>query len=195
MKSRRLVSALVFVGSAGVIVTQTQVKPSSGWTYYAGDKGATRYSPLDQITRENVKNLRVAWRRPAIDPQLKQTYPDLSPSNYFRSTPIIIGGTLYAPDGVGLLEAFDATSGRGVWTQEPTHPTMQEAAGESTRGAEYWRRGNDERVLIVRGQYLYAVNAKTGKTYPDFGDHGRVSLNRHTADEAPFFSFHRARSS
>ena len=62
-----------------------------GW-YYAGDKAATRYSPLDQITRENVKNLRVAWRRPAVDPQSKQTYPDLSPSNYFRLTPIMSEG-------------------------------------------------------------------------------------------------------
>jgi glucose dehydrogenase len=189
LNSRRFVFALVLVSSLGVNAIQTQVNSSSGWTYYAGDKAATRYSPLDQITRENVKNLRVAWRRPAIDPQLKQTYPDLSPSNYFRSTPIIIRGTLYAPDGVGLLEAFDASSGRGVWTQEPTHPTMKEAAGESTRGAEFWRSGTDERILIVRGEYLYAINAKTGKTYPDFGDHGRVSLNRHTADEAPFFSF------
>ena len=43
---------------------------------------------------------------------------------------------------------------------------MKEAAGESTRGADFWRRGTDERVLIVRGEYLYAINAKTGKTYP-----------------------------
>src|SRR6202521_4633628 len=120
LRSTRFLSALLFAGIVGVATTaiRTQGNPARAeWTYYGGDKGATRYSPLDQITRENVKNLRVAWRRPAVDPQLKQTYPDLSPSNYFRSTPIIIGGTLYGPDGVGLLEAFDATSGRGVWTQ------------------------------------------------------------------------------
>ena len=79
MNSRRLVGALVLVGTAGAIVTQTQVNPSRRWTYYGGDKAATRYSPLDQITRENVKNLRVAWRRPAVDPQLKQTLPGSEP--------------------------------------------------------------------------------------------------------------------
>ena len=179
--------ALAVAGS-GTIAIRSQESGGS-WAYYAGDKAATRYSPLDQITRENVKNLRVAWRKPSVDPQLKKTYPDLSPSNYFRSTPIMHGGTLFAPDGVGLLEAFDAATGRGVWTQEPTHPTMQEAAGESTRGADVWRTGADERVLIVRGEYLYAINSKTGKTYPDFGDHGRVSLNRNSTDRAPFFSF------
>ena len=191
LRSTRILSALLFAGIVGVatFVIHTQGPARSEWTYYGGDKGATRYSPLDQITRENVKSLRVAWRRPAVDPQLKQTYPDLSPSNYFRSTPIIIDGTLFAPDGVGLLEAFDGSTGHGVWTQEPTHPTMKEAAGESTRGADFWRRGSDERVFIVRSEYLYAINARTGKTYPDFGDHGRVSLNRQTPDEAPFFSF------
>jgi quinoprotein glucose dehydrogenase len=192
LRSTRLLSALLLAGIVGVATSAIRAQGHSGrgaWTYYAGDKGATRYSPLDQITRENVKDLRVAWRRPAVDPQLKQTYPDLSPSNYFRSTPIIIDGTLFAPDGVGLLEAFDASNGHGVWTQEPTHPTMKEAAGESTRGADFWRRGPDERVFIVRSEYLYAINARTGKMYPDFGDHGRVNLNRQTPDAAPFFSF------
>src|SRR5262249_36489871 len=88
-----------------------------------------------------------------------------------------------------LLEAFDAASGRNVWTQEPTHPTMKEAAGESTRGAEIWHDGQDTRILIVRGEYLYEVDARTGKPVAGFGDHGRVSLNRHTPEDAPFFSF------
>ena len=192
MRSKHVVRAAVcaaIVGTCGLPVLTQGDRDGTGWQYYGGDRRATRYSPLDQINRENVKNLRVAWRRPAIDPQLRQTYPDLSPSNYFRSTPIIIGGTLFAPDGVGLLEAFEGSTGRSVWTQEPTHPTMKEAAGESTRGADVWRSGPDERVLIVRGEYLYAINAGTGKTYPDFGDHGRVSLHRDTPDDAPFFSF------
>jgi len=160
-----------------------------GWQYYGGDRRASRYSPLDQIARDNVRNLRVAWRRPAVDAQLKNAFPDLSPSNYLRSTPIIINGTLYAPDGVGLLEAFDPSTGRSIWIQEPTHPTMKEAAGESTRGADVWRVGSDMRVLIVRGEYLYEIDAKTGKPVTAFGDRGRVSLDRHTPDEAPFFSF------
>jgi quinoprotein glucose dehydrogenase len=182
-------SAAALIVALCALTVQTQGDRASTWSYYGGDRRATRYSPLDQITRENVNHLRVAWRRPAIDPQLKQAFPDLSPSNYFRSTPIIIGSTLYAPDGVGLLEAFDGTSGRGVWTQEPAHPTMKEAAGESTRGADMWQNRSETRVLIVRGEYLYEIDAKTGKPISGFGDHGRVSLNRHTPDEAVFFSW------
>src|SRR5215469_4405336 len=82
-----------------------QNKPSGDWISYGGDKGFTRYSPLDQINRDNVKNLKVIWLRGAVDPQIMDKSPDLSPSNYFRGTPIIVNGVLYAPDGVGLIEA------------------------------------------------------------------------------------------
>ena len=73
--TKRFAAALLGAALAGVgtFVIHTQSGGRGGWTYYGGDKAATRYSPLDQITRENVKNLRVAWRRPAVDPQLKQT--------------------------------------------------------------------------------------------------------------------------
>ena len=32
------------------------------WRYYGGDAGSTKYSPLDQINKDNVKDLRIAWR-------------------------------------------------------------------------------------------------------------------------------------
>jgi quinoprotein glucose dehydrogenase len=181
---RWAVPCVLIVMTALTVFTQDG---GGGWRYFGGDKHATRYSPIDQIIRENAKNLRVAWRRPAVDPHLKQAFPDLSPSNYLRSTPIVIGNTLYAPNGFGLLEAFDAVTGRSIWTQEPAHPTMKEVTGQSTRGADMWRNGSETRVLIIRGEYLYAIHANTGKPVAGFGDHGRVSLNRHTPDEAAFF--------
>ena len=39
--------------------------------------------------------------------------------------------------------------------------------GQSTRGVDYWRGGSDSRIFVIRGEYLYALNAKTGKVYPD----------------------------
>ena len=46
---------------------------SGEWRHYAGDNGATKYSPLDQITKDNVRTLRVAWRRPAVNPSVLTT--------------------------------------------------------------------------------------------------------------------------
>jgi quinoprotein glucose dehydrogenase len=186
---RRLFASAVLITSM-IAVGHAQKKPANTeWRSYGGDKGFTRYSSLDQINRDNVRNLQVVWRRLAVDPQIMTKFPDLSPSNYFRGTPIIIDGILYAPNGVGLIEAFDAATGRTKWVQQPVEPTLKEAAGQSTRGVAYWRKESDERIVSVRGEYLYALNAKTGVPSPDFGENGRISLNRHTPDEARYFGF------
>jgi glucose dehydrogenase len=189
---RPLLAVLAFVGLAGasslVILSQERV-PAGDWRYYGGNHRGNRYSPLDQITRDNVKNLKVVWTRPYLDAQFTQMFPDATGSDNFRATPIMVDGKLYAPNGVGLLESFDAATGKTIWLQEPFDATLKEASGASSHGTDFWKNGSDERVLLVRGEYLYAINAKTGKRFPDFGDRGRVSLNRQTPDDAPFFSW------
>ena len=47
--------------------------------------------------------------------------------------------------------------------QQPVEPTLKEAAGQSTRGVAYWRKRSEERIVSMRGDYLYAMDAKTGK--------------------------------
>ena len=149
------------------------------WSYFGADKAFTRYSPLDQIDRDNVRDLRIVWRRPAVDPELRAAFPELRPNAYLRSTPVKIDGVLYAPNALGLIDAFDPATGETVWQQEPVSTVMQEVAGQSTRGVDYWTDGTDQRLLLVRGEYLYAVNLKTGRRYPGFGlaDQGRVDLH------------------
>ena len=89
----------------------------------------------------------------------------------------MIDGVLYTQDAHGFVSAFDPGSGATIWQQEPFARTEEEIRGQSTRGVDYWRGGGDQRILVVRGEYLYALNAKTGKIYPDFGDKGRASLH------------------
>jgi glucose dehydrogenase/cytochrome c5 len=183
-------SRLTAAAAALILIASAQTIPQQGeWRTYGGDKSFNRYSPLDQINRDNVKNLGIVWGRPAVDAQIKDKFPDLSPSNYFRGTPVMIDGVLYAPDGVGLVEAFDAVTGRTKWVQQPTEPTLREAAGESTRGVAYWRKGSDERIVSVKGQYLYAMDAKTGAPEREFGENGRISLKRDTPDNARYFGW------
>jgi len=172
-----------------ILALNAQQKSGAGWSTYGGDKAWTRYSPLDQINRDNVKNLQFVWQRGAVDPLLTSKFPDISAPDYFRGTPIMIDGVLYAPDGVGLVEAFDAATGKTKWVQQPVEPTLQEAAGQSTRGVAYWRKGSEERIVSVRGEYLYAMDAKTGLPCSDFGENGRLSLNRHTKDNALYFGW------
>ena len=159
------------------------------WPYFGGTTSFDRYSPLSQIDASNFKHLSILWSRPAVDKSILDQFPDLSPSHYLRSTPIMIDGVLYAADGVGLVEAFDAGTGKTIWLQKPFAPTLKEAAGQSTRGVAAWKGDGGMRIISVRGQYLYALDAKDGSLIASFGDGGRVSLNRNTPDKAPFFGW------
>src|SRR5262245_10087922 len=154
-------------------------RPATEWRYFGGNKAFTRYSSLDQITRDNVKKLEIVWRRPAVSDQLMQAFPDLRVTNYLRSTPIVVDGVLYAQNVHGLVVAFDGETGKTVWEQELFARTPEEAAGSSTRGVDYWQSGgtDDKRIVAIRGEYLYALNARTGKPIPGFGDQGRASLH------------------
>src|SRR5579862_1107184 len=186
---RNCALAAALAGIAIVALKAQQKAAAAGWGTYGSDKAFTRYSALDQINRENVKDLQFVWSRSAVDPQLMDKFPDISAPDYFRGTPIMVDGVLYAPDGVGLVEAFNAATGETKWVQQPVEPTLREAAGQSTRGVAYWRRGSEERIISVRGQYLYAMDAKTGAPERDFGENGRISLKRETPDDAPYFGF------
>ena len=172
------VALCVSLLAAATLQVHTQDRGRQGdWRYYQGDAASTKYSPLEQINRDNVKNLRVLWRRPSVDASLTSAYPDLNPSHNLRATPILMNGVLYASNGVGLIEAFNPGTGKTVWVQEPFERGMKGVAGQSTRSVAYWRSGPDERLFFTRGEYLEALDPKTGKYFPDFGAKGRVNLH------------------
>ena len=154
-------------------------EPAREWRYFGGDEAFTRYAPLDQIDRHNVDQLEIVWRRPAVDPELQRAFPDLQPNAYLKSTPVIIDGVLYAPNAFGLLDAFDPATGETVWRQPPFVATEEEVAGRSTRGVAYWSDGADRRLLLVRGEHLYALDPATGRRISGFGlsDQGRADLH------------------
>jgi quinoprotein glucose dehydrogenase len=166
---RTLASTLL--GLAGFAAAGTDGE----WRYFGGDRAFTRYSALDQIDRTNVSKLRILWRRPAVEEEFQEAYPELKVAGNFRSTPILVDGVLYAPNGVGLVRALHPGTGETLWEQEPFAPTLEEASGQSPRGLDYWKEG--ERLFLARGEWLYALEMKTGKPVSAFGNGGRVSLH------------------
>ena len=178
----KLVAAVSSLGAAAamsaVLASQTP-GPRAEWRYFGGDKGFTRYSPLDQINRDNVGRLRIAWRRPAVNSKVMASFPELRPNPYLRSTPIVIGGVLFTQDAHGLVMALDGETGGTLWEQQPFAPTKEDATGTSTRGVDYWQNSadaSDARIFAIRGEYLYALSAATGRPVQRFGTEGRVSL-------------------
>jgi glucose dehydrogenase len=155
--------------------TATVRAQNGEWHSYAGDPASRKYAPLDQINKDNVRTLKIAWRRPAVDPQLAALDPQLRVPNNFRVTPLMVGGVLYSPNGVGLVEAFHPGTGKTIWIQEaPVGP--EGLRGDSTRGLAYWRGRDDQRIFVQRGETLMALNAKSGRRYADFGQGGSISL-------------------
>jgi quinoprotein glucose dehydrogenase len=155
---------------------QGQTRPGE-WRHYSGDNGGKKYAPLDQITRANAAQLRIAWRRPQVSAEFASANPKLRLSNNYRSTPIMVGGVLYATNAVGLVEAFDPATGKTIWTQgavgeESGNPGL----GGALRAVAFWGDGAEARVFSYHRQYLYALNPKTGAVIPSFGTNGRVDL-------------------
>ncbi len=147
------------------------------WRAYSGDRGSTKYAALDQINKGNVAQLKIAWRRPAVDGSLIERKPDLSVPRDFRATPLMIGGTLFSPNGIGLVEAFQPATGRTIWVQQPfADEPEQGLAGDSTRSVAYWADGNERRIFVIRGEYLIALDPNTGQPVTDWGDSGRLNL-------------------
>jgi quinoprotein glucose dehydrogenase len=158
-------------------VTGIQTRNVSEWRFYSGDNGASKYSPLDQINKDNVAELRVLWRHPQVDPALIAANPQLRPSNRYMSTPIMADGVLYVTNGIGLAEAIDPETGKTIWTQRPVVPGPEGLIGGTiSKGVAYWRNGEEARILTVRQQYLFALDARNGEPFRDFGDAGKVDL-------------------
>jgi len=179
--------ALLAVASASLLFTHSSAAqrgaPNGEWRTYNGDSASTKYSALEQIDKTNVAKLAIAWTRPALDAAIRAQAPSMRAAKTFRSTPLMVGGVLYASNGVGFVEAFDPGTGKTVWVEPPSEPGENGYRGASTRGIGYWSDGRDARILVQHSEQLLALNAKTGKPYPDFGKNGRVNLSEGLGDD------------
>src|ERR1700674_5690428 len=159
------------------------------WRYLNGDPLSTRYSPLDQINKDNFKDLKVAWRwKPAIEaapPSLGGTAQgngDAGLAVYKReSTPIMGNGVIYmAAGGQRIVAALDAATGRQLWTWMGMDEGGRERSATRRnpgRGVAYLTDVKEERMFVVTtGFYLVALNAKTGVPVTSFGVKGAVDL-------------------
>src|SRR5687767_12559004 len=72
-----LLTAIALAGWMALDPLDAQSGNSGQWRAVGGDAAYTRYSPLDQINRNTVKSLKIAWRRAGVDPSIKQQFPDL----------------------------------------------------------------------------------------------------------------------
>jgi quinoprotein glucose dehydrogenase len=154
--------------------------PVGEWRAYGADKAGTKYSPLDEINRETIGNLRIAWRRSGMPEELLADFPNTAGPRNFQHTPLMVDGLLYMSSVVGAVVALDPTTGKNVWYDHlpPRADGTGLTRGGSTRSLAYWTDGTDARIVTNVGSSLVALNAKTGERYADFGDGGQVDLTQ-----------------
>jgi quinoprotein glucose dehydrogenase len=172
--------------------------PAKEWRTYGHDAGAMRFSPLRQVTPENVAKLKVAWvyrMRPegftaappparaanpagpvGDEPEMQARRSSMFGSGFRPSevTPLVVNGVMYITTPYQRVAALDPVSGAELWSYSLP------SGVPSTRGLEYWAGDGKTPAQVVFGSSdgkLYSIDAKTGKPNPGFGDNGVVNLN------------------
>ena len=131
------------------------------WPVYGGQAAGDHYSSLSQINRKNVRKLQVAWKF------------DAGEEGGLETSPIIVGRVLYAYTATQKVIALDAASGKLIWKFDSGIKSKI-----PIRGLSYWTDGKQARIFAPVTNFLYALDAQTGKPMPSFGEAGRLDLRK-----------------
>ncbi|WP_068875627.1 MULTISPECIES: membrane-bound PQQ-dependent dehydrogenase, glucose/quinate/shikimate family [unclassified Phenylobacterium] len=183
----------------------------SDWRYYGRDPGGSRYAPVDQINRENVDDLKVAWTYRTGEARHRGSQD--------QNTPVQVGDTLYVCTPTNVVIALDADTGREKWRHDPK---VKPLFWNRCRGVGYWD-GTQPKVALsgppaspapkaaavaakaavppeaplcsrriisstINAQ-LFALDAATGQRCPGFGKDGMVDLTAGVGPVKPGFYF------
>lgn len=188
----------------GQIADATSPVPSANppvgnndWLYYGRTADGDRFSPLSQITPDNVSKLKVAWTfRTGELPSKAETQKGREFN--FEDTPTKIGDNLYICTPHHKVFSVNAITGVKNWEFDP-HSNTSENIFITCRGVAYYEapvvagqpaKACQKRIITPTGEAsMVAIDADTGKLCDDFGNHGTVSLTDHMGEVPPGFHF------
>ena len=180
-------SWLLWGGVAGIaalaaVAGHAQKSADGDWPMYARDLAGTKFSPLKQITADNVSGLKPAWNVTLVERPAGQgrgrgaAGPELLSNP--EATPIVVNGVMYLLSAGNTITALDAATGKEVW--------QHKIDGDSTgRGVAFWPgdRNNPERIIFTASApkggtsaRLMALDAASGKPSEGFGKNGVVDI-------------------
>jgi quinoprotein glucose dehydrogenase len=148
----------LFLLAVIAVVTGSVAGAQSDWVHVGQDAGATKYSTLAQINTDNVRNLQLAW-----------TFRTGDKTGFFESTPLVVDGVMYLNAQNGVF-ALDPVNGQQLWKFE--------ANGTTRRGVAYWPGDGTTmpRLVFSSGTRLLALDARTGRLVPEFGQGGFIDM-------------------
>jgi quinoprotein glucose dehydrogenase len=155
--------------TTAAVLSAAVISAQSNWSHAGQDPAGTKYSTLDQINTGNVKSLQKAW-----------TFHTGDKTGFFESTPLVVDGTMYVTAQNGVY-ALDAQTGTQLWKFE--------SDGGTRRGVTYWP-GDDKTPARIFGsaqERLIALDAKSGRMVPQFGQGGFVDMGTTMASPASLY--------
>ncbi|SMQ85377.1 quinoprotein glucose dehydrogenase [Devosia lucknowensis] len=169
--------------------TYVALETGVDWPAYGGTHAALRYSPLDQISKDNVGELEKIWEFRTGDlPENDEPFGN-------QNTPVKVGDRLYLCSALNKISALDAATGAEFWTYDPQTPVDAIGYNASCRGLVYFEDPTAETnalcatrvVNLTHDARMIALDTETGQLCPDFGNGGIVNLMEGIGDSAPGF--------
>lgn len=157
--------------------------PTADWQQYGRSQFGQRYSPLSQITPDNVNKLEIAWEYETGD--VKQ--PGDTKETTYQVTPLKVGSTIYLCTPHNWAIAVDAKSGEQKWKFDPNVGLNTDRQHQTCRGVTYWedpqvsegQRCHARIYLPTSDARLIALNAEDGTLCESFADKGELHLEQH----------------
>lgn len=173
----KLCCLFLVAGAAGVLSVECVLaQAGKDWISVGGDRGCSRYSTLDQINRDNIDQLQLAWT-------FRTGELVAGKGRTIECTPVVVGGVAYVTTANRRVLALDGQSGDVVWEFDPAGqgpPAGPLASGGVNRGVAYWSDGQSNgQSRILHGTSdgrLYSLDARTGRLDHAFGDGGIKDL-------------------
>ncbi|NIY48651.1 membrane-bound PQQ-dependent dehydrogenase, glucose/quinate/shikimate family [Cedecea colo] len=167
-------------------VTSSAQVAGNDWSAYGGTANGLRFSSLNQITKDNVKDLEVAWTYKTGDIRKGDDASEYT----FEATPLKVNGMLYFCTAHNEVHALDPETGKVKWKFTPEQDRSYLQQHQTCRGVSYFEaKGNEvsaqPTAAICRKRIfdaatdgkLVALDADTGKPCADFGQNGIVDLH------------------
>lgn len=154
--------------------------PDGEWHQYGRTPYGQRYSPLDQITVQNVSTLKEAWRYQTGD--VKR--PDDVGETTYQVTPLKVGDTLYLCTPHNWAIALDAKTGQQKWKYDANSGMNPDRQHQTCRGVTYYSdeatpagQPCKERVYLPTSDArLIALDATNGQVCAGFAEQGVLQL-------------------
>jgi quinoprotein glucose dehydrogenase len=157
------------------------------WAAYGRTIGGTRFSPLDQISLANVKDLQPAW---TFHTGVKQK----DPQSPLEATPLMVGDKLFLCTQTNIVIALDPETGAELWRYDPKVDATGASSVTTCRGVAFFNAegANDCPQRIITATFnaqLIALDAATGKPCQSFGKAGIVDLKQGMGEILPGFYY------